>query len=486
MRIHPRRTFCFILLFTLIVCQLVFFRYSVMRHAETEQQSSPEINPSSRRLSVLPEFLEHKVVHTIFSNSSAKQFHIHINGSLMPTEYNHTLERAVYNSNDDKQVYANERNYDNTDIIVLLPNTTVHSKHSDNIDYYKLMTPISQKTRHESTQAEHHDAAVDMNYGHILHGVRYKFNCSTISQIKIKHKLGHGVTKQVYLGIFGDVKVAVKMVTRNVIDVTSCLKSMHREDENQAEHTDPNQTEGDKRKCFVLPNMKLMKEILIMEQINHPNLMKMLGYCVRNEETESTSLQEHGVIAVYEYGMRFYVNSLSTWSLRNRLKAALELTSLLYYLQYSPLGSLRVSDFKDNHFLLINNRIKLIDLDDLTSLEPSCTIPQSFPSVRLDYKEHEQSEKATATDLPDVKRLCHYGLSCQGGICPGHNAKYNLDNMNSVLFKYLLDLEHNLDIDTQIIGSLISLQHDIDRLKVNAKHIMVRLRKLLNHPGLPL
>ena len=459
-----------------------------MRHAETEQQSSPESNPSSRRLSVLPEFLELKISHNILNNnSSSKQFHNH-NESLIHTEPSHTLEHTLHNSNGNKQLYTNHRdNNKNVDKIDLLQNITLDSEHYNNInDHYGVMDPISQLYQQESAEAGHHDAEVDMIHGHMSHGARYKYNCSNIGQIKIRHKLGHGVTKQVYLGIFGDEQVAVKMVTRNVIDVTSCLKSIHEENEHHTVHLDNDKPDRDKGKCFVFPNMKLMKEILIMEQINHPNLMTMLGYCVRNEETESTSLQEHGVIAVYEYGMRFYVNSLSAWSLRNRLKAALELTSLLYYLQYSPLGSLRVSDFKDNHFLLINNRIKLIDLDDLTSLEPSCAIPQSYPSARLDYKENKQSDTNMLTNVPDVKRLCHYGLSCQGGICPGHNAKYNLDNMNRVLFKYLLGLEHNLDVDTQIIGSLISLKHDLDRLKVSAKQIMVRLNELINHPELPL
>ena len=454
-----------------------------MRYPDPQQQSSPEINPSSRRLSVLPEFLVHNISYQMWNNSSLKYFHGHYD-VLIPTEQNHPRDRILLNSND-KQIYADNVNNSSTDNDGSTQNIAFDSKHSQNINNLRLLSPISQIYQQESTEAGHHDAEVNMIHGHISHGARYKYNCSNVDKIKIKHKLGHGVTKQVYLGIFGDVKVAVKMVTRNVIDVTSCLQSMHR-DEDHAGSADPNQREGDKRKCFVFPNMKLMKEILIMEQIYHPNLMKMLGYCVRNEETESTSLQEHGVIAVFEYGMRFYVNSLSAWSLRNRLKAALELTSLLYYLQYSPLGSLRVSDFKDNHFLLINNRIKLIDMDDLTSLEPSCAIPQSYPSAKLDYMEQWHSEKTMATHTLDVKRLCHYGLSCQGGICPGHNAKYNLDNMNRVLFKYLLGLEHNLDVDTQIIGSLISLQHDLDRLKVSAKQIMIRLRKLLNHPELPL
>ena len=93
---------------------------------------------------------------------------------------------------------------------------------------------------------------------------------------------------------------------------------------------------------------------------------------MRSEETESTSLQDHGVVAVYDYAIPFYPSTLRQWPWFLRLKTAFELADLLDYFLNSPLGPLRISDFKDIHFLLHNGRIKLTDLDDITSQEPRC------------------------------------------------------------------------------------------------------------------
>ena len=72
----------------------------------------------------------------------------------------------------------------------------------------------------------------------------------------------------------------------------------------------------------------------------------MLGYCVRSEETTSTALAEHGVVAVHEYMERFYTTGVTAWEWAERLQAAIEMADLLDYLEHSPLGSLRISDFK--------------------------------------------------------------------------------------------------------------------------------------------
>lgn len=80
----------------------------------------------------------------------------------------------------------------------------------------------------------------------------YRFNCSNIGRIVLRQKIGHGVTKSVYLGLTGDVdgprrRVAVKMVTRRSADVTRCLRQLPAND--------------DRQRCFVAANMKLMKDV---------------------------------------------------------------------------------------------------------------------------------------------------------------------------------------------------------------------------------
>jgi len=62
------------------------------------------------------------------------------------------------------------------------------------------------------------------------------------------------------------------------------------------------------------------------------------------------------------------------WPLDRRLDTAIQLADLADYLHRSPLGSLRVSDFKETHFLLLDGgrRVVMTDLDDVTSAEPPC------------------------------------------------------------------------------------------------------------------
>ena len=221
---------------------------------------------------------------------------------------------------------------------------------------------------------------------------RYRFNCSNIGRIVLRQQIGHGVTKRVYLGRSVDGNddprrpVVVKMVTRKSIDVTRCVRQM------------PVDVDAatNRQRCFIPANMKLMKEILLLNQLRHRGILSLLGYCVRSEETESTSLQDHGVLvvlhmsndeslkvdrhndhgvlAVYEYGTHFYATSMRDWPIDRRLDTAVQLANLAAYLHRSPLGSLRVADFKGTHFLLLNGgrRIAMTDLDDLTSAELSC------------------------------------------------------------------------------------------------------------------
>jgi hypothetical protein len=59
----------------------------------------------------------------------------------------------------------------------------------------------------------------------------YIFNCSNIHHIKLKQKVGHGVSKQAFLGIYNTRSVAVKMVTRHQADVRTCIDKLQSQEE---------------------------------------------------------------------------------------------------------------------------------------------------------------------------------------------------------------------------------------------------------------
>ncbi|XP_046349197.1 extracellular tyrosine-protein kinase PKDCC-like [Haliotis rufescens] len=273
---------------------------------------------------------------------------------------------------------------------------------------------------------------------------RYIFNCSNIHEVKIKKKIGHGVSKQTFLGLYKGLHVAVKMVTRHLHDVRNCL------DELKRQHQD---TSHRKATCYVHPTMKLMKEILLSEQIEHNNMVKLLGYCVRSEESDSTDISEHGVVGIYEFGHRFVVDSLQLLPWQDRLRHATDMARLLQYLEFSPIGSLVVPDFKEGHFLLVNSSIKMIDLDDVNNLEPPCG-----------YSDH-------VTDRSE----CDYSLKCREAQCLGFNAKTNLKNMNKLILKRLL---FPVSFPENLISPIGQLNAKLDSLAITASELLAALRKL--------
>lgn len=193
------------------------------------------------------------------------------------------------------------------------------------------------------------------------------YNCSTISRMKIRNKIGHGVSKQAFIADYHGTHVAVKMVTRHIHDVRKCLDQLKR---SQLDTSQVSQNSGlnslglskpehvniysaigemksvysnlygkegkfskqipsddhtqlpkqslehrggsfkERQRCYTPPTARLMKEILLSQQLQHHNLATLLGYCVRSEESDSTDISEHGVISVYELGSRFVLDNL--------------------------------------------------------------------------------------------------------------------------------------------------------------------------------
>lgn len=269
----------------------------------------------------------------------------------------------------------------------------------------------------------------------------YPFNCTNISSVKLKKKIGHGVSKQTFLGEFQGHNVAVKMVTRHIHDVKTCLDNVSGDEATSA---------GARSKCYAYSTLKLMKEVLLAEQLHHPNIAQLLGYCVRSEESDSTDIAEHGVVSVYELGTRFVLDGLQILPWPVKLRHALEMADLLHYLHHSPLGSLVIPDFKEGHFVIVNSSLKLIDLDDINNIEPACA----------------------ATSAKGDRSECEYGVKCQRALCVGFNAKENLKNMNRLILKRLL---FPLTFPEVVVKELGQLNAHLDLLTLSAADLKKQL-----------
>ncbi len=213
----------------------------------------------------------------------------------------------------------------------------------------------------------------------------YIFTCKNIESIKILRYIGEGFFKRAYLGQYGSAKtkVVIKMLTN---------KTLNRR---VADHFD-------RRNMF-------MKEILILQQLNHPNIIKLLGFCFRSKRYGSGSLKDEGLMAVLEYGERVKKNTLGRLPLSRRLDIALDVLDLLTYLENSPLGSLRMRDLLLRHFLLHDKTLKLIDVDGDRD-EPRC------------------SNGTFVGGKPTIKTC-----QCVESRCVGYNAYYNLRRVIKIL-----------------------------------------------------
>ncbi len=248
----------------------------------------------------------------------------------------------------------------------------------------------------------------------INNGAEYIFNCANIASIKLVRLLGSGIYKKTYLGEYGSgTKVAVKML-----------------------NTSPGNSRDEVRlKMF-------MKEILLLQELKHRNILKLLGFCIRGDNYATESLKDEGALAIYEYGEEVHRNRsfFTHVPLSQRLDISLALMDLFIYLENSPLGSMGMLDINFRHFLWSNNTLKMIDLNGNWQ-EPSC------------------QNKNNAT--------CELNVTCVDGRCLGHNAKHNLLRIKNLLLMRLLMDTDIIALESNVTGQDMGRrQYGLDALKL--------------------
>ncbi|XP_071485028.1 extracellular tyrosine-protein kinase PKDCC-like [Diadema antillarum] len=211
--------------------------------------------------------------------------------------------------------------------------------------------------------------------------------CRDISRMQQVAPIGKGTTKEVFGGTFRGRGVAIKMVTPSVKDVQLCFnKRAYRQ----------------KEECYEYANYKLMKEIAYSLQLSNERILKLLGFCVRGDAVTG-SVRDQGIVSVVEVGKKLSEYRLKQFTWAERLQVGSDIAELLVFLENSPLGSLEIGDLKLSQFIMVDGRIKLGDLDDMSSEERRCQKSRDCGIL---------GENA--------------GIECLNSTCMGINAKANV------------------------------------------------------------
>ncbi len=167
--------------------------------------------------------------------------------------------------------------------------------------------------------------------------------CRDINSIPDSQKefVGSGFTKRVQKARLGGRYVSLKTPLRDGPDVSSCTKFGMGVDE-----------------CFRLANFKILKEVALLQQLQHPNIVKVLGFCPPGKiDTQESS--DTATMAI-EYGEPITFLDLLKMSWEDRLRISLGVGRLLVYLRSSALGSLAIHDFKPSQFVRVDGEVMLL------------------------------------------------------------------------------------------------------------------------------
>ncbi|CAL8390928.1 unnamed protein product [Arctogadus glacialis] len=223
--------------------------------------------------------------------------------------------------------------------------------------------------------------------------------CGSLAAVTDVRYLGSGYTKAVHRAALNhSLSVALKSVDLAGHDMETCARRY-----------------GDTGACYRLSSFKIIKEMVLMETLQHPNVLKLYGYCYQ----DNGGIQET-VTAITELGSPLEMISLLQTPWEQRLRICLSLVRLLSFLSRSPLGSLALLDFRPRQFVLVGGQLKVTDLDDASPLEAACS-PRSAPQV-------------CTLQFP----ARNFTLPCSGGRCEDINEKRNLYNAYRFFFTYLL------------------------------------------------
>ncbi|XP_041487300.1 extracellular tyrosine-protein kinase PKDCC [Microtus oregoni] len=224
-----------------------------------------------------------------------------------------------------------------------------------------------------------------------------RLGCAALRNVSGAQYVGSGYTKAVYrVRLPGGAAVALKAVDFSGHDLGSCVREF-----------------GARRGCYRLAAHKLLKEMVLLERLRHPNVLQLYGYCYQDSDDIPDTLT-----TITELGAPVEMIQLLQTSWEDRFRICLSLGRLLHHLAHSPLGSVTLLDFRPRQFVLVNGELKVTDLDDARVEETPCS---------------------TVADCILEFPARNFTLPCSAqGWCEGMNEKRNLYNAYRFFFTYLL------------------------------------------------
>ncbi|KAL7861889.1 hypothetical protein SRHO_G00133300 [Serrasalmus rhombeus] len=246
--------------------------------------------------------------------------------------------------------------------------------------------------------------------------------CRELSGMTVVDFLGAGYTKTVLKVVLQQgTDVALKSVNEQGTDMMSCLEDFR-----------------DPQGCQELVSFKLRKEVVLLQRLQHPNIVKLRGQC-------QDSGLVGGIVAVLEQGTPVQMIQLLQSPWEERFRVCLGLVRLLHYLSHSPLGSVALLDFQPRQFVMMSGELKLTDLDDASVREPSC-----------------RTDSDCLLQFP----LRNFTAACSAnGLCEGLNEMRNLYNAYRYFFIYLLPHQAPTTLKPlvdQIMNTTGELKHSVN------------------------
>ncbi|XP_073339856.1 extracellular tyrosine-protein kinase PKDCC [Pagrus major] len=311
------------------------------------------------------------------------------------------------------------------------------------------------ESRHSFQLEQAPDSTLDNSlWSEITHGSRKahmdEMGCDSLVDMQAVEVLGSGYTKLVVkVRLAGGQPVALKLVNEQGIDMGKCVEDFK-----------------DPQGCRELVSYKLKKEIVLLQRLQHPNVIKLKGHCAGDSGGREGG--EGRVTVILEQGNPLQMIQLLQSPWEDRFRVCLDLVRLLHFLSQSPLGSVALLDFQPRQFVTVSGSLKLTDLDDASAEETSC-----------------QTDADCTLQFPHR----NFTLPCSArGVCEGLSEKRNIYNAYRYFFTYLLPhqappgLTHLVD---HIMNSTGELKADINQTLEAFEHILLLYKSGLHLDNLP-